>query len=119
MRNRLPTFIFIAMTLCRSLIASAQFTYISPMPGSIYHNPETNIILKATDKVDATLLVPQAVSISGSLSGSHACNIILSDDQKTILIYPAHPFSENETVAVSTDDHFKKWNGDAITGTSF
>ena len=102
-----------------SFIARAQFTYISPVPGSLYHNPETNIILKAKDTVDVTSLLPNTVEISGSLSAEHTCNIILSDDQKTILIYPVNPFLEGERVMVEIYNQFRNKNGNIIEGTSF
>lgn len=102
-----------------SFAASAQFTYISPVPGSSYHNPETNIILKVKDPVDATTLLPGTVSVSGSLSGEHTCKIILADDQKTILLNPVNRFSENETVSVIVHQGFRKKSGGTIQDTSF
>ncbi|MBP9883011.1 MAG: hypothetical protein KBF32_06400, partial [Chitinophagales bacterium] len=62
---------------------NAQFNYISPLPGSRYHNPTTNIILKNGQYLDkASVSNKELLQITGSLSGNHSWTARLSDDGK-------------------------------------
>ncbi|MGB3076990.1 MAG: arylsulfotransferase family protein [Chitinophagales bacterium] len=97
----------------------AQFEYISPKPNSLYHNPETNIILKSGSEMDQHSLKTELVQITGSISGVHAFKIVLSSDQKTILFYPTVKFEFDETVTVIIADGFKIKSGEEVKGTSF
>ncbi|MEO6166485.1 MAG: aryl-sulfate sulfotransferase [Chitinophagales bacterium] len=99
--------------------AMAQFKYISPVPGSTYHHPETNIILKNGGMIDVQSLNVDLISITGSTSGVYNCRVVLSDDGKTVVIYPLKKFSEGEQVIVNIADGFRKKNGEIISGTSF
>lgn len=99
--------------------AFAQFQFISPEPNSLYHNPETNIILKSAQKVNEKSLLPGLVQVAGSVSGEHVCRIVLSNDQRTILLFPAVPFDFNETVEVTVADGFETISGEILAGISF
>ena len=99
--------------------AFGQFQYISPKPNSLFHNPETNIILKNGDFIDAKSLNASLVKITGSVSGVHACTVSLSSDNKTILIFPKTKFAEGEVVSVEITDGFRKKTGETIHGVSF
>ncbi|MGB3076184.1 MAG: aryl-sulfate sulfotransferase, partial [Chitinophagales bacterium] len=99
--------------------ASGQFQYVSPVPGSTYHHPETNIILRNGSMIDKSSLSSLLIHVTGSLSGVHACRIVLADDGKTIVIYPLKKFSEGEQVYVNVADGFRKTNGALISGTAF
>lgn len=59
------------------------------------------------------------VEITGSISGIHSFRIVLTDDKKTILLYPTVPFAVGETVMVQVKDGFKKASGEMVTGVSF
>ncbi|HUM46857.1 MAG TPA: hypothetical protein PLD84_08015, partial [Chitinophagales bacterium] len=112
----------IASLVCAVLFAPVtygQFQYISPVPGSTYHHPETNIILKNGAMIDVQSLDVALISVSGSNSGVHSCRIVLSDDGKTILIYPLQKFTEDEKVSVNIADGFRKKSGEIISGTTF
>lgn len=114
------TFVFSSLILISfATNAVAQFQYISPVPGSTYHNPETNIILKNGELIESESLHPSLLTVTGSLSGEHSCRIILSSDGRTILIYPLEKFVEGERVEVQVADGFRKLNGSVITGTDF
>lgn len=119
----MSTFSRLILGACLNLFfiysAFAQYQFISPVPNSQYHNPETNIILKSALTVNEKSLKGPLVQITGSISGEHTCRIVLSGDQKTILLYPAFPFAFNETVQVSVADGFETMSGEIITGTSF
>ncbi|MCS6916305.1 MAG: aryl-sulfate sulfotransferase [Chitinophagales bacterium] len=98
---------------------SAQFIYISPIPGSKYHNRQATIILKTGDSMDVSSLTPDRVSIVGSKSGTHSCRVVLADDGKTIVIYPIPEFVGSERVDVTIADGFRKRNGTMVKGVSF
>ncbi len=99
--------------------AYAQFQYISPVPNSLYHNPETNIILKTGAEMQEKSLLPELVEISGTKSGLHDFRIVLSADSRTILLYPNEKFQFGETILVTIKDGFRKKSGEVIQGTSF
>ncbi|MEP7128875.1 MAG: hypothetical protein ABI729_08405, partial [Chitinophagales bacterium] len=83
-------------------IALAQFNYMSPIPGSQYHNPQTNIILKNGKLINkASIESKKLIQITGSISGEHKWTARLTQDNKTIIIHPVPEFAYDETVAVS------------------
>ncbi|MEP7128874.1 MAG: aryl-sulfate sulfotransferase [Chitinophagales bacterium] len=100
--------------------AMAQFNYVSPNPGSQYHNPETNIILKNGKFIDqATVSDKQLLNISGTLSGQHSWTAQLSDDRKTVIVHPVPEFAYGETVSVTVNAKLKSEEGLRIEGTTF
>ncbi|HYV94712.1 MAG TPA: aryl-sulfate sulfotransferase [Chitinophagales bacterium] len=112
-------FIFSFMVFMAAMPAFAQFTYISPLPNSKMKNKQTTIILKNGGFIDQSSLKNNLVSITGTKSGSHTARIVLSDDGKTICIYPQPVFQGDETVSVSIADGFRRKDGIVIQGTSF
>ncbi|MBK9732950.1 MAG: aryl-sulfate sulfotransferase [Chitinophagaceae bacterium] len=101
-------------------IVSAQFSYVSPMPGSLYHNPQTNIILLNGQTIDAeSVSNPDLLEIVGSVSGNHTWKARLSDDNKTVVIKPVPLFAYDETVYVIVNNGLRKSTGEVINGTSF
>src|SRR4030095_11538262 len=118
--NMLRLFFSVALSTILYFEASAQFQYVSPMPGSRMHYPQTNIILRNGDLINAASLAdPDFFFVSGSLSGTHQMNAALSDDGKTILLRPLVPFSEGEAVNVTVNDGIRNISGKVIKGTSF
>lgn len=112
------TTIFLCCFLFR--IASAQFCYINPVPGSQYQNPQTNIILKNGSIIDeATLADKNLIEIKGSSSGYHKWMARLSDDHKSVIIKPELAFNCGEKVDVIVHPGIKKSSGEQIEGTSF
>ena len=118
MRKFVRSIIFIAL-LFITIHSNAQFTYISPVPGSKMNNQQTNIILRTGELVDATSLRSDLVTVSGSLSGTHAASIKLAIDRKTILVTPSTLLSGGETVTVKVKDGIKNVDGSVVNGTSF
>ena len=101
-------------------IVSAQFNYVSPLPGSKYHNPQTNIILKNGSFIDvASVIQGDLLEIVGSVTGTHSWHARLSDDKKTVVIRPDEAFAFSETVYVTVKDVLRKETGELINGTSF
>src|SRR5689334_23947864 len=112
-------FLFTFLFLNTVIASQAQFSYISPMPGSKMHNKETNIILRTGKPIDASSLKTNLVSINGSVSGTHECKIKLADDGKSILIYPSPILSGGETVTVVVNDGIRNETGEVIYGITF
>lgn len=98
----------------------AQFSYVSPMPGSKFHNPETNIILLNGQLIDeSSIHGADLLTIVGSVSGNHTWKARLSDDHKTVVIKPVPVFAYDENVYVVIGNNLKAANGNQINGTSF
>jgi hypothetical protein len=75
------------------------FEYLSPVPGSQYHRPETNVIFRAGGRVDpASLDGRPLLTVTGDVSGPHGGRLVLSDDGETLLFLPALPFTPGESV---------------------
>ena len=66
---------FLVLVLMYPLYSAAQFQYISPAPGSKFHDPTTNIILKSGGIIRESSLQKNLFSVKGSLSGNHTCEI--------------------------------------------
>ncbi|MEO6168880.1 MAG: aryl-sulfate sulfotransferase, partial [Chitinophagales bacterium] len=99
--------------------AAAQFQYISPVPGSRMHHPETNIILRNGNLIATSSLNPDVFTVTGSASGKHIVSIKLSDDGKTVLLQPVIIFNDDEEVTISVSDGLRTTEGKKISGTSF
>src|SRR5215831_14734257 len=97
----------------------SQFSYINPMPGSGFHYPETNIILKSSLLIDKQSVNDKhLVEITGSITGNHSWTARLSDDDKTIVIKPYPVFDFGETVTVNVLPVLRNSDGNVIEGTS-
>ena len=88
-------------------ISVGDFEFVSPVPGAKYVTNETTIIIRP--RVDSPLLGFErelSFNVTGSVSGSHAGEIILSDDGRTVIFEPHTPFASGERVSVviATDD---------------
>lgn len=92
------------LTLCLLLVATsamAKFQYVSPMPGSDLNSPASHIIIREGGYINSATLSKDHFTVSGSKSGQHSFRLVLSDDQKTILLYPQQEFGFDEEVTVS------------------
>jgi hypothetical protein len=79
----------------------SHIVYVSPLPGSQYITPSSNIIVRADADLNAGTIQNNLFNVVGSSSGKHSGKIILTDDQRTVLFQPETPFSLGETVNVS------------------
>jgi hypothetical protein len=111
--------IYTLLFLLISMSAMAKFQYVSPMPGSELNNPASHIIIREGSFLDVTSVSNQLFSLLGSKSGVHAFRIVLSDDQKTILLYPHQPFGFDEAVTVSINTGLRTTEGRLINSYSF
>jgi hypothetical protein len=75
------------------------YEYLSPIPFSVYHNPETVILVRYGEKIDISSLNNELFQATGSISGKHPGMITVSQDQHTIIFKPYQVFSYNENVS--------------------
>lgn len=107
-------------TLAFPFFSQAQFQYISPVPGSKYHDPNTTITLRNGNQLDeASLLTKNLFRVQGSLSGKHDYEVKLAGNGKTIILKPAQPFAGGETVTVDIAEGIQSSSRQKIHGISF
>jgi len=98
---------------------SNEFQFISPKPSSIMVSNETNIILRHSGNIDLSTLSTDLLRVEGSISGVHSGELILSDDDRTIVFNPFKPFASNEDVNVVLLEGMKTKSGNEIPNYSF
>jgi hypothetical protein len=114
------TTVIFVFTLCINAFGGGKFQFLSPLPGSKYHNTDRNIIIREGSLLNAASLHKQGLfELKGSLSGNHSFGIVLCRDQKTVLLNPEKPFAAGETVTVTIHDGLERENGEVIEGLSF
>ncbi|MCH8034124.1 MAG: aryl-sulfate sulfotransferase [Bacteroidetes bacterium] len=113
--------LLIITSLCfpqNSHISSYQF--ISPVPNSSMLLPETNIIIREGNLINAaSLFGTNIIKVIGSKSGTHAGKLILSDDGKTIIFKPYKNFTYSETINVSYYSGIYKLTGEELLPFNF
>jgi len=97
-------FVFILFLFYNNLypqtLSKENYQFISPIPGSYLHLPETSIIIRQGDLIDHSTIDNNKVMAIGSRSGIHHGNLILSSDIKTLIFKPYSPFMLGEEVTV-------------------
>ncbi|MBK9733371.1 MAG: aryl-sulfate sulfotransferase [Chitinophagaceae bacterium] len=100
--------------------AIAQFSYVSPKPGSILQQTSRNIILRDGRLIDPASIQQQNIfRIYGSKSGEHIVSSLLSDDGKTILLTPLVAFEFDEEVSVAVRKGILTITGEILQGFNF
>ncbi|MFH2096594.1 MAG: hypothetical protein ABIJ16_12865, partial [Bacteroidota bacterium] len=85
---------------------TGQFEYLSPVPGSGYHHPETGILLRSENVVSQERADGSMFNISGSTSGNHDFCATLLSDKKTISLRVHNKFLPGESVTVTVKPQF-------------
>src|SRR5690349_3978052 len=120
MQNKCYLIIICSLFLLVSFTSFAQLIYVSPSPGSKFQNPETGIILRSRNSIDASSLSKKnLIQIEGSISGVHDFKMKLVQDNRTIILHPTEDFAEGETITVSIGNEIRLKSGEKIQGTSF
>ena len=110
---------FISLTCTVIAQNNKPYQFISPRPTSIMVSNETNIILRHSNTIDQKTLSDNLIRVEGSISGLHAGELILSDDDQTIVFNPYIPFTANEEVKVVIMEGVKTKAGSDIPKYSF
>lgn len=102
MKRTEPLFTIAWMIVLFSTATVAQhILYRSPVPGSTFVSPTTNIILRCSVPVDSkSVSQPTSIIAEGDRSGIHQGAIELTDDECTMLFYPDTPFAYDESVRI-------------------
>ena len=103
-------FVFIAFSIFNNLSAQTltdpqkEIIYISPQPGSRLVTPQSNIIIRFSEKISPFINSATFFNVYGAVSGKHSGKIILAEDQTTLLFNPDQPFAYNEKVTVNLNN---------------
>ena len=78
-----------------------NYQYTNPLPGAKLVSKATSIILRTGDFITPSELSrANQVQIIGDQSGEHGYNLIVADDNKTMILKPRHEFTPGENVTV-------------------
>ena len=77
-----------------------QDIYISPVPGSKFHNRQTSIILTFESPINLNSLKSDLFTISGSIKKQYDSNYETSNNYKTIILKTQDLFHYGETIHV-------------------
>ena len=98
----------------------SSFQYKSPLPNSKLLSRETNIIFSSADFINKSSLADKnLIKVVGSKSGVHTGELILSDDNKTVIFNPDQPFAAGETVRVILQSGIKTLSGKGMKPESY
>ena len=96
-----------------------NFRYISPKNNAKLVSLNTNLILRAENKIDFSNINNSIINIVGEKSGTHKVKIKLSDDGKTLILVPEKQFSPDEDVSAVIKSGIKTETGAEILPVSF
>ena len=83
---------------------SNPIEYLEPLPGAVFVNPGTGIIIRPFSKLSAGILNKKnLISVNASKSGVHKGKIIETSNGREILFQPFNPFELTDTVSVVLD----------------
>jgi Arylsulfotransferase (ASST)/Secretion system C-terminal sorting domain/Bacterial Ig-like domain len=100
--------------------SAASIRYHSPMNGARYITPQTNVIIRLSAPIEvSTIHSPLLFEVIGAESGRHEGDVILSDDQKTLIFKPHAPFLAAETVTATLNRGLRLKTGETIAPTTF
>jgi len=99
--------------------ARYEVTYISPIPGSRFILPGSNIIIRVRGGITTDAADRFIRSVQGESTGPHPFSISVSDDGCTVLCTPSRPFAPGEGVLVEVDTSTISWGECIRTGDEF
>jgi len=95
-------FLFATKLIFSQQIGISEYQYLSPVPGSDMNSTETNIIIRYGPIYNSNdVYENNLIEVTGDKSGLHSGQIILAENNRTILFEPDFPFLEGEIVTVS------------------
>ncbi len=112
--------VMVVMTNVRAQEAAhTAFVYIDPQPGARFVSPTTTIAVRPDALLNGRALPQSLFHVVGTQSGQHAGQVVLADDQQTVIFKPQQPFRFGETVHVTLKAGLLSTGGDTLGGTSF
>ncbi len=100
-------------------IVLSSYLYISPMPFSNGHNPESEITLRYGPEIDQNSIERGYFSLEGEISGKHEVRVKLTEDNKTLIIRSGFRFAWNEKVIIRMDEGIKTISGSELPAFQF
>jgi hypothetical protein len=95
------------------------YQYLSPLPFSLDHNPETVIIIRFGEEIDIYSLQNELFDITGDISGKHTGKFTVSHDRLSLTFTPDQKFSCNEKVFLHLWKGIKTQSGRLLPEFSF
>ena len=98
--------IFLIVLLSSQVLLSQSeniisYQYISPIPGSSFISPESNIIIRYGSIIADPELDASIINVTGTRSGSHHGQLIAAKDNRTLIFKPSNQFHPGEKVSIS------------------
>lgn len=90
--------------------------YTIPSAGARHISPATSIAVRYGPALDLRRLEQVVFDVSGSRSGAHSGEVVLSDDGRTLLFYPHTQFAYGENVFVSLRSGIRSEDGQELPG---
>ena len=97
----------------------AGWNYISPQAGSKFVNPENNIALRHGDVLDQSTVKSGIIEVNGSKSGKINGEVILSNDNRTLIFKPEKDYAYGEKVSVTLGSGISTGSGENLPGKQF
>ncbi|MBK8551935.1 MAG: Ig-like domain-containing protein [Ignavibacteria bacterium] len=95
----MKTIILSVLFICLTFELHAKIIYLEPVQNAKYVSIHNNIIIGFDKKIENRNL-NSILKVTGTISGTHDGEIILTADKKKIIFKPNKPFAYNETVEV-------------------
>ena len=96
------------------------YEYISPVPNSMLVSKNTNLIIRYGGKIDRqSIALPNRINVVGEESGFHSYNLLLSDDNATLVLNLDVPFLPDEQVNVVFDTDIKTISGQTLPAINY
>ncbi len=97
-----------------------KFEYLSPVPGSKYLSPKTNIIIRFGEVFENFNITNTSIlNVDGELSGHHDGSLYITKDLKTIVFNPYIQFNYGERVFVKLSNGLKTISNQDVDSLSF
>jgi hypothetical protein len=90
------------------------YEYLSPIPYSLDHNPETIIIIRFGMEIDIYSLQNELFDVTGDKSGRHTGKFTVSSDHLTLIFTPDNIFSSNEKVFLHLWEGIRTHSGELL-----
>ncbi|HMQ68921.1 MAG TPA: aryl-sulfate sulfotransferase [Ignavibacteria bacterium] len=94
------TVLFLVFLFAGINISQAKIIYSDPVNNAQYVSIENNIIFTFDGNITGSDL-NSLITVTGSKSGVHTGNIVITGDNRTLIFKPHQPFQFNETVTVN------------------
>ncbi len=120
-RTTLITIILLlSLTISNPVFAQTKidFVYAIPTQNALYVHPQTTITINSPEKIKESDALAAFFTVTGTQSGDHSGNVVLSDDQQSIIFKPDQVFAYGEVVSVTLKPGIATVSGSILNGLS-